>query len=128
MTRRILFIGGLDFDGSVRRRLGQKGFAFSTANDSARANQLLTESRFDLVVVILDETEAGLHFIEQMRSTAALRTTSVLAIGEWGTGQPTVALTAGADAYEPTPIDGERLVDAVERILNKRATVVGMNN
>ena len=127
-TRHLLFLGGSKPDGSVRRRLEQKGFAFSTADDAARANKLLTESRFDLVVVVLDETEDGLRFIEQMRSMAALTTTSVLAIGEWGSGQPTIALTAGADAYEPAPIDGERLVDAVERILNKRATVVGMNN
>ena len=128
MTQSILFVGGAKLDGSVRRHLEQNGFAVSTVTDSEPAIKFLAaDSLIDLVIVHLDETEEGALLIKRLREVLGTRATGVLAIAEWGTGLPSVALAAGADAYEPGPIDPERLVDAVQRVLHKRAAVVGMN-
>lgn len=124
MSQTILFVGVANVDGSVRRHLEQKGFSSSATDSLERAADLLTGSRVDALIINL-ELEGGIDFIIRMRSISMR--TPVLAVGEWGTGHPTVALSAGADAYEPWPIDAGRLADALERILNKRAAVVGMN-
>ena len=128
MTQSILFVGGAKLDGSVRHRLEQNGFAVSATQDSGSAFDLLAASLIDLVIVQLDESENGTNLIKQLREAPGTKATRVLAIAEWGGGLPTVALAAGADAYEPAPIDPERLVDAVQRVLHKRAAVVGMND
>ena len=128
MTQNILFVGGAKLDGSVRHRLEQNGFGVSAVKGSAPAIAQLTDSLIDLVIVNLDETEDGARLIKQLREVLGTKATRLLAVAEWGTGVPTVALAAGADAYEPAPIDPDRLVDAVRRALHKRAAVVGMNN
>jgi CheY-like chemotaxis protein len=128
MTQTILFVGGANLAGSVRQRLEQNGFAVSAVTESAPAIQVLTDSFIDLVIVQLDERDHGTDLIRQVREVLGTKATAVLAIAEWGTGLPTVALAAGADAYEPAPIDPERLMDAVQRVLHKRAAVVGMND
>ncbi len=127
MTQNILFVGGANLDGLVRQRLEQNGFAVSSVRESAPAIQVLTDSLIDLVIVHLDERQNGTDLIRQVREVLGTKATGVLAVAEWGTGLPTVALAAGADAYEPAPIDPERLVDTVKRVLHKRAAVVGMN-
>lgn len=126
MTQRILLVADAR-DGSLRRVLELRGFAISAVNDYERVVELLTESPIDLVVVNLDETEDGLDLIKGIRDTRMLKALSILAIGDWGTGKATLALAHGADAYEPTPIDATRLIEALDRLLNKRAAVAGMN-
>ena len=44
-------------------------------------------------------------------------------MAEWGTGEPTLALSAGADAYEPVGarIGSSRLITAIERLLSRQA-------
>jgi DNA-binding NtrC family response regulator len=128
MTQNILFVGSASLDGSARQRLEQNGFAVSSVTESAPALKVLTNSFMDLVIVHLDEREHGTDLIRQVREVLGTKATGVLAVGEWGTGLATIALAAGADAYEPAPIDPERLVDAVQRVLHKRAAVVGMND
>lgn len=128
MTQRILFVGGANLDGSVRQRLEQNGFAVSSVTESAPAIRVLSDSFIDLVIVHLDERDKGADLIMQVREALGAKATRVLAVAKWGTGLPTVALAAGADAYEPAPIDPERLIDAVQRVLHKRAAVVGMND
>lgn len=128
MTQNILFVGGAKLEGSVRHRLKQDGFAVSAVKNSAAAIARLTDSLVDLVIVNLDEAEDGGRLIKQLRAVLGTKATRLLAVADWGTGLPTVALAAGADAYEPAPIDPERLVDAVHRVLHKRAAVVGMKN
>lgn len=127
MTRRVLFVGSAHPGDEVRRRLERGGLAVSALSQRERAFEQLLESPVDLVVVNLDEAENSADFIQRIRTTSKLNDTLVLAVGEWGTGQPAIALSLGADAYEPTPIDAARVADSVERLLNKRAAVAGMN-
>ena len=128
MTQNILFVGGANLDGSVRQRLEQNGFSVSSVTESAPAILTLTDSFIDLVIVHLDDREEGTDLIRQVREILGTKPTGVLAVAEWGTGLPTIALAAGADAYEPAPIDPKRLMDAVQRVLHKRAAVVGMSD
>lgn len=126
-SRRILFVGPAKFYSSVRGRLEQKDYAVRRAGDFESVVDLLNGSKVDLVIFDLDGARNRLEVIRQVRSIPTLAKTRVLAVGRWGTGQATMALSAGANAYEPTPGDANRLADAVDRILNRRATVVGMN-
>ena len=128
MTQSILFIGRAQLDGSVRHKLEQNGFAVSAVKGSAPAIALLSDSLIDLVIVNLNEAKDGVRLIKELREALGTKATRLLAVADWGTGLPTVALAAGADAFEPAPIDPERLVDAVQRALNKRVAVVGMSN
>ena len=125
-SRRILFVGGANFYGSVRDRLEQKDYSVLRAGDFESVVDLLNGSKVDLVIFDLDGHRNRLEVIRQVRSIPKLAKTRVLAVGRWGTGQATMALSAGANAYEPAPIDANRLADSVDRILNRRATVVGM--
>lgn len=123
--RRILVIADENLSGSLRKTLEGRGFAVNVAAVRDDLNQEVP-FHFDLVVVDLDTGRAS-NFIEHVRTTFRRNGTPILALGRWGTGQPTLALSSGADAYEPTPIDSKRLTNAVERLLNQRAAVVGMS-
>ena len=123
--RRILVVADESFSSSLRTTLEKRGFVVAVAI-VGDLNQELPASQFDLIVVDLDAGQ-GADSIRHVRKIVRLKGTPMLALGRWGTGHASLALSAGADAYEPTPIDAVRLADAVERILNKRAAVVGMS-
>ena len=124
MTRRILFIGRKLLDESVLGPLGKRGFVVIQDYDDQSALQKLIESRFDLVIVNLVDSTKPVEIIERIRSVANLRSIRVLVLGEWGRGQVLFALSKGADAYEPAPIDGERLATSIARVLSEQAVAV----
>lgn len=99
------------------------GFEVTVAHDQEAAYRCLLKSSIDLVVIDLAEAPRDVEFIQRLRATPKLGKTFVLALGEWGTGQPTVALAQGADAYEPKPVNTERLIAAVERVLRPELAV-----
>ena len=120
-TRRVLFVAPQVPDEVTRRTLENRGFAPTFANDWQNAWSQLSESRFSLVVADLGRREDAISFIKRVRETESTRALPVLVLGEWGTGGPTLALSQGADAYERTPIQAERLVTSIERLLTERA-------
>ena len=73
------------------------------------------------MMIDLVETVAGVEFIKRVRATTNLAQPLLLAIAEWGTGAGALALTRGANAYEPKPVDAAWLVDSVERLLGTKA-------
>jgi DNA-binding NtrC family response regulator len=81
----------------------------------------LVESHFSLVIAELGQNREAINFIKRMRETEGTRAMPVLVLGEWGTGGPTLAMSQGADAYERTPIQAERLATSIERLLTERA-------
>lgn len=119
--RRVLFVAQQIPDDVTRRTLENRGFVPTFANDCQNAWGQLTESEFSLVVADLGRNEDVIGFIKRLRETESTRRTPVLVLGEWGTGGPTLALSQGADAYERTPIQAERLVTSIERLLMERA-------
>jgi DNA-binding response OmpR family regulator len=118
-SQRILILSDEAPSRVIRGALEERGFSVTNASNRHTAYASLLESPFDLVVVDLAQPDNGAEFVGRLRATPKLSETFVLTLAEWGTGQPTLALTQGADAYEPRPIDATRLVSAVERLLFK---------
>src|ERR1700694_5739662 len=122
-SQRILIVSDdVQFD-FMRDAVEGRGFEVMVAHDHESALRRLSESSFDLVVIDLAQASRDIEFIQRLRVTPKVSKTFVLALGEWGTGQPTLALSQGADAYEPKPVNAERLVASVERLLRRRLAV-----
>ena len=107
----------------IRAAVEARGFEVIVAHDQEGAYRCLLESSIDLVVIDVAQAPRDIEFLQRLRATPKLSKTFVLALGEWGTGQPTVALAQGADAYEPKPVNTERLIAAVERMLRPELAV-----
>ena len=120
---RILIVSDdVQFD-FMRDAVEARGFEVMVAPDHESAFQRLSESSFDLVIIDLTQGPRDIRFIRRLRAIPEFSKTFVLALGEWGTGQPTFALSQGADACEPKPVNAERLVASVERMLRRRLAV-----
>jgi DNA-binding response OmpR family regulator len=119
--QRILIVTDDAQSEAMRGALAARGFAVAAAPDYESAYRELLDERFDLVVIDLVDVAAGVEFIKRVRGTTNLTQPLLLVIAEWGTGAGGLALTQGADAYEPKPIDATRLVDSVERLLGTKA-------
>ena len=104
--------------------LEERGFAVTISKDCNAAFQDLLAAPFDLAVIDFSPAGNGVEFIERVRATPQLAAILILIMAEWGTGQPTLALAAGADAYEPVKgeaIDLNRLITSIERLLTRQA-------
>ena len=108
-----------------RAELEQRRFEVTTANDCDTAFERLLGASFDLVVVDFASAGEGIEFIKRVRATPQLTGILILIIAEWGTGGATLALSQGADAYEPKPIDANGLITSIERLLRKEAAAAG---
>jgi DNA-binding response OmpR family regulator len=106
---------------SWRRALDEKGFEVTLTEDATDGYRQLLESPFDLVLVNLDSAITGAGLIKRIRSNNSLNQLRVMTVAEWGTGQATMALAQGVDAFEPKPVELRRLVEAIERLLQPMA-------
>ena len=107
-----------------RAELAERGFAFTISNHCDAALADLLAGSFDLVVIDFSPARDGIEFIKRVRATPPLAGILILIMAEWGTGEPTLALAAGADAYEPVAaknIDASRLITSIERLLARQA-------
>lgn len=107
----------------MRALVEARGFEVTVAHDHEGAYRTLLESSFDLVVIDVAQAPRDIEFIQRLRVTPKLSKIFILALGEWGTGQPTLALSQGADGYERKPVNTERLIAAVERMLQPELVV-----
>jgi DNA-binding response OmpR family regulator len=99
--------------------LDEHGFAVTTETQPP----VLSEASLtppDLIVLDVLDAYEGLERLKEIKTRSDLQASSVLVLAEWGTGQATLALANGADAFEPKPIDAKRLIAAVERFLRPR--------
>ncbi len=121
-SQRILIVSdNADFPSAA---FEQRGFAVASANNCDTAFAKLLEAPFDLLIVDFAPAPGGIEFIRRVRATPQLTGILILVMAEWGTGEPTLALSAGADAYEPnetTSIDPSRLIPSIERLLSRQA-------
>src|SRR5580765_5233449 len=115
MHERILIVSDEQRNAWMRESLAQNGFLVTGTDDAQDVYGQLLESRFDLVIVNLRDSLTGLGLVKQICRNPELRKLLILTVGEWGTGQATMALTEGADGFEPSPIDSRRLLTAVTR-------------
>jgi CheY-like chemotaxis protein len=119
MRQRILFVSDGVFDQKLRSALAERRFEI-TESDPARALAQLTDETFDLLIIDLCDATEAVDLLKTVRAESRHRNLQTLVIAEWGSGQPTLALSQGADAFERAPIDVPRLVESVEKLLRPR--------
>ena len=120
--KRILIVGDDAAERNlIRDSLEERGFAVTALGDSVGAVRELFKSNFDLVVMNLATADDSVELTKQIRGRSDLANTLLLVIAEWGTGQASLALAQGADAFEPWPIETDRLISAIDRMLHQHA-------
>jgi CheY-like chemotaxis protein len=105
----------------IRDSLTERGFAVTAVGDGVSATRELLKSTFDLVIMNLAHADDSVELTRQIRARPDLASTLLLVIAEWGTGQASLALAQGADAFEPWPIETDRLTSAIDRMLHQSA-------
>jgi len=124
----ILFVSRDKPDDETRRLLESRGFQMTMLDDVTKALQSISERRLRAIVLDVRIGSVAIDFIRSIRSDKHPVELPVLAVGEWGTGEPSLALSAGADGFEPTPLHPERLVTSLERLLIKRGLAAGVSD
>lgn len=124
-AQRILFVSDVPLSVSLRRKMNARGFALTVEPTVREAVDQLTRSAFDTIVIDLVSTAEARALIKQIRKIATFRAIPIVVVGEWGTGRPSLALSAGADTFEPAPVDAERLIEAIGRLPKTRAAAAG---
>src|SRR5437879_3021014 len=122
--QRILIVSSEALSDSVREALEQRGFTVTVAEDSEGADGELARSLFALVIVVVADGTDGIELIKRMRATPTLKSVLILVVAAWGAGTATLALSQGADAYEPQPLEASSLLASVERLLSRQAVVI----
>lgn len=102
----------------MRMTLARRGYEVSTAEDGLRGYDEILKARPDLIITDISMPAAdGVHLVRRVRDTIELAATPILITTGFGTGNATFALTQGADAYEPKPIDPDSFLATVARLL-----------
>ena len=122
--QRILIVSNEALSASVRDALEQRGFIVTVAADSERADGELARSLVALVIVVVADGINGIELIKRIRATPTLKRALILVVAAWGAGAATLALSQGADAYEPRPLEANRLLASVERLLLRQAVMI----
>ncbi|MDX6404854.1 MAG: hypothetical protein QOH70_2309 [Blastocatellia bacterium] len=130
-TTRILIVTARDDQRTpTRQALALQDFEIVDAPEYAEAYTRLLNSQFDLIVIESDGVARdSIEFIKRVRATPQLAGILILIMAEWGTGEPTLALTAGADAFEPIdaqPFDPSRLISSIERLLGHQEAAANL--
>jgi DNA-binding NtrC family response regulator len=120
-AHRILFISKARVAIALRRSMNARGFAVTFEPSSQEGFDQLSRSSFDVIVLDLNSTADANEFIKQVRKVTTFKAIPVVVVGQWGTGKPLLALSAGANAFEPAPLDAGRLIDSIARLPKKRA-------
>jgi DNA-binding response OmpR family regulator len=125
LSPRILIVAPDDDERAAINKALARDFETLNTADFNSAYDLLLSSNFGLIVVkSAGSPEEGIAFIKRVRAAERLTGILILVLAEWGTGEPTLAMSAGADAYEPNapgPIDVGRLHTSIERLLGRQA-------
>jgi DNA-binding response OmpR family regulator len=130
-TTRILIVTARDDQRTpTRQALALQDFEIVDAPEYAEAYTRLLNSQFDLIVIESDGVARdSIEFIKRVRATPQLAGILILIMAEWGTGEPTLALAAGADAFEPIdarPFDPSRLISCIERLLGHQEAAANL--
>jgi DNA-binding response OmpR family regulator len=131
MTQRITFVTNASVDERLVEVLREHEFDVWMETKPSVADGRLLASPPDLLIFDILDASAAIELLQKVRSSHRLKSTPVIVIAEWGTGQATLALSQGADAFERKPIDASRLLTAVENLLRPKmvmtAKVSGLN-
>jgi CheY-like chemotaxis protein len=102
----------------MRLTLVRRGYEVGTAEDGVRGYEEIMRLRPDLIITDISMPAAdGVHLVRHVRDTPEVAAIPILITTGFGTGNATFALTQGADAYEPKPINPESFLATVARLL-----------
>jgi DNA-binding response OmpR family regulator len=106
----------------VRMTLERDGYCVFVANDGARGFELASRERPDLIITDVSmPTADGVYLIRRVRAAPELAATPILVVTGFGTGNASVSLAFGADAYEPKPLNPDSLRESVKWLLSAGA-------
>jgi DNA-binding response OmpR family regulator len=110
----------------LRRALAREGYDVAAAEDGIRGYELALSVRPRLIITDVYMPAAdGAHLLRRVRETPELTGACIIVITGFGTGGATFALSQGADAYEPKPINLLNLLATVRRLLGGGASERG---
>jgi len=105
----------------MRMTLEQNGYEVVTAADGVRGYDTALFLKPDLIITDIRMPGAdGIHVVRRVRDTDSLAETPILVMTAFGTGSATFSLQLGANAFEPKPVDPQRLLSTVRRLLGER--------
>ena len=110
-------------DDDVSRELMQMaleacGHEVTTADNGVSGYDTALFLNPDLIVTDIRMPGAdGVHVVRRVRDTPSLQNVPILIATAYGTGTATFSLQAGADAYEPKPLNPKNFLATVERLL-----------
>lgn len=115
-SQRIIFVTDAP-DLSLVAAVEQHGFEVALTCDPAEVFAGLSVTP-DLFVLDLSNASQAIDLLKKIRASSNFKEARVLVLADWGTGQATLALSNGADGFEPKPTEGERLTGAIERFFH----------
>lgn len=107
----------------LTRRLRRRGFDVLAARDGKSGVQTALDSLPDLILMdlVLPELD-GWAATRELKSLPETRAIPVIAVSSHAmSGDREKALAAGCDDYHTKPIDFERLIDAIQRHLDRKS-------
>ena len=108
----------------LSRRLNRRGYDVVFAVDGAQALEMARSEKPDIILMdmslpVMDGWEAT----RRVKSDDALRNVPVIALtAHTMSGDREKALEAGCDDYDTKPVEFDRLIGKIERLLGERRT------
>jgi CheY-like chemotaxis protein len=108
----------------MRMALEARGHEVTVADNGVTGYDTAVFVSPDLIVTDIRMPGAdGVHVVRRVRDTPSLQHVPILVTTAYGTGTATFSLQAGADAYEPKPLNPQNFLATVERLLATRRNV-----
>jgi CheY-like chemotaxis protein len=108
----------------MRIALEARGHEVTVADNGVSGYDTALFLRPDLIVTDIRMPGAdGVHVVRRVRDTPSLQNVPILVTTAYGTGTATFSLQAGADAYEPKPLNPSNVLATIERLLATRNTL-----
>jgi len=108
----------------MRMALEARGHEVTVADNGVTGYDTALFLNPDLIVTDIRMPGAdGVHVVRRVRDTATLHNVPILVTTAYGTGTATFSLQAGADAYEPKPLNPQNFLATVEHLLATHHTM-----
>src|SRR5438270_494691 len=96
----------------------KEDFALTTVANGTEALERARDLKPDLILADINMPGlSGYELCEKVRADAALKQTPVLLLGGGATGDPSRAISVGANGQMAKPFDSQKLIDQVKQIL-----------
>jgi two-component system, OmpR family, response regulator MtrA len=108
----------------MRMALESRGHEVTVADNGVNGYDTALFLTPDLIVTDIRMPGAdGVHVVRRVRDTPSLQCVPILVTTAYGTGTATFSLQAGADAFEPKPLNPQNFLATVKRLLGTPTTL-----